>query len=155
MSVWDWPILVSLRPGSNLCTKIWLQIGAFELTLTDFKKSLKNICLRKKCWLEMGTFGLRLLTFHSWNFLSAKKKNVGLKSQSGLAWRTDIELTFFFGFGQKSSIDGMTHTNRDGTDRARPAMGDSGLDEQLWFLAGGRCWWQHTASPVHRSGVSS
>jgi hypothetical protein len=29
----------------------------------------------------------------------------------------------------------MTHTNIDGTDRARPAMGDSGLGEQLYFLA--------------------
>jgi hypothetical protein len=28
----------------------------------------------------------------------------------------------------------MTHTNIDGTDRARPAMGDSGLGEQLYFF---------------------
>ena len=43
------------------------------LTIFDFKKSLKNRCLRKKCWLELGTFGLSLLTFNSWNFLIEKK----------------------------------------------------------------------------------
>lgn len=32
----------------------------FLLTFFDFKKSLKNRRLRKKCWLQMGTFGLKL-----------------------------------------------------------------------------------------------
>lgn len=45
----------------------------FLLTFFDFKKSLKNRRLRKKCWLQEGTFGLSLLTFNSWNFLSEKK----------------------------------------------------------------------------------
>lgn len=63
------------------------------------------------------------------------EKKSQLKVSQALALVTDIELTFFLASNKKSSIDGMTHTNIDGTDRARPAMGDSGLGEQLYFLA--------------------
>jgi len=40
---------------------------------------------------------------------------------------TDI----FFGFRPKWSIGGVTHTNIDGTDCARPAMYQSAISEQL------------------------
>lgn len=115
MSVQHWPIFGVTRTG----LKIMHPKSGFRLVLlTDpdwlQKIAKKNICPAKKMLAWDGDIWLEV---------------------------TDIELTFFLASNKSRLSMVWPIPNIDGTDRARPAMGDSGLGEQTFIFWLSHWWW--------------